>query len=610
MVNQFNRATFVTRIMGWLVFIGGCIVSSLSFFGALWLGLIFLPEQLLRDFVFVWDVVVLVFAFTYIGGVISELQRAEPLALDKFLHLPISSSSVFLLNYVGSSISLTLCTFVPLMLGLGVAMVVRYGSSMLAILVLIAVFFLMVTAVTHQFRGWIASLMSDKRRRRTLIAVGTALLVVASLTPMFINRSMERVIDGGAISPRRLARQQTAELRTRLAAEQITQEEFDQELVRIASERQRARQQQLNRYAAWGRMANAILPIGWLPHGIEGVIEQRWWTFFGCVFGMGAVAAFSLSRSYQTTLRLYRGGFDHVVGARTVDTSSTNAVAPTDATAATGVKPGFAPIRDNWLMKEIPMLSEHQAVVALATLRGLTRAPEAKLAIFFPIVILAILAGSSIFGQGRWGMSDDFQALSGLGICFFSMMGASQLIQNQFGFDRDGFRYFLLAPIRERDLLLGKNLALLPLALVLSTLALFAMQIVSPMRWTHFVATFFQLGTMFMVASLVGNLMSIYVPLAMKSGSLKPVNLKFSAALLQMLIFMLAPLGMVPAVMPLLVEWLLSASLGIEFPIYLLGSGFYLLIMVFVYRWAISWEGNRLHERKHKILDTVTHMNL
>ena len=42
---------------------------------------------------------------------------------------------------------------------------------MLLLLPLLAAFLLMVTGITHQFRGWLASLMVNPRRRRTVIGV-------------------------------------------------------------------------------------------------------------------------------------------------------------------------------------------------------------------------------------------------------------------------------------------------------------------------------------------------------------------------------------------------------------------------------------------------------
>ena len=49
---------------------------------------------------------------------------------------------------------------------------------MLPVLLLLAAFLLMVTALTYQFQGWLAALMSNPRRRRTVIMVMTVIFVL------------------------------------------------------------------------------------------------------------------------------------------------------------------------------------------------------------------------------------------------------------------------------------------------------------------------------------------------------------------------------------------------------------------------------------------------
>ncbi len=55
------------------------------------------------------------------------------------------------------------------MLGFAVAQVVQLGPKMLVAFPLIIMFVLMVSALTYQFRGWMASLITDKRRQRAVM---------------------------------------------------------------------------------------------------------------------------------------------------------------------------------------------------------------------------------------------------------------------------------------------------------------------------------------------------------------------------------------------------------------------------------------------------------
>jgi hypothetical protein len=244
----------------------------------------------------------------------------------------------------------------------------------------------------------------------------------------------------------------------------------------------------------------------------------------------------------------------------------------------------------------------------LMTLRNMARAPEAKLALLAPVVAVFVVGGVMLFRE-RAPVAEWVRPLVALGSSFLAMAGVSQLLQNQFGFDRDGFRAMLLAPAQETDFLVGKNAATAPLAIGLALIALIAQQLALPLHWSHFVASLFQLGTMYLVACLVGNLMSIMTPLGIASGSLKPVNFKLGTIILQFMLFFLAPLAMIPAVAPLGLEWLAQRfSWFPGVPFYLRGAAFYLLVLLLVYRPVIRWQAELLRERKWRILEAVTNV--
>src|SRR5581483_8318275 len=109
---------------------------------------------------------------------VSELQRSEALALNKFLHLPVYLSAVFLINYLSSLLSLTLIVFVPALLAFTLGLALGRGPLMLLLLPLLAAFFLAVTALTYQFQGWLAALMSNPRRRRNVIVLATIAIIL------------------------------------------------------------------------------------------------------------------------------------------------------------------------------------------------------------------------------------------------------------------------------------------------------------------------------------------------------------------------------------------------------------------------------------------------
>ena len=145
----------------------------------------------------VWDVVVGAFLFIWWIGLITTLQRSEAVSLDKFLHLPVSLGGAFALNYVSSLLNVSLILFVPVMVGLSLGLVFSNGPVMLLLLPLVAALLLAITAITYQFQGWLASLMVNKRLRRTVIALVTMGLVIVVQLPNLLNVFFsERTLSG------------------------------------------------------------------------------------------------------------------------------------------------------------------------------------------------------------------------------------------------------------------------------------------------------------------------------------------------------------------------------------------------------------------------------
>ena len=593
-VNQINKLTLISRVLLWLVVVGAVLAGISSFISVIgWSGWL-LPKEWSVALPLVWDGVILVFLSSWMLGVLTDLQRTEPLSLDKFLHLPVSPRGVFLLNYFSSLLTLTAVAFMPLMLGLSVAMGRHYGGAVWGGVGLVLCFLLMITAVTFQFRGWLARLMQDKRRRRFLVTVAALVLVVLSQIPLLLDLTLFR---SNARKKEREAEQQERAAISR----RVQDGELQDELIAALDERiKQRRAAETERFLRLAGAANRYVPPLWLAGGIDAFGRDQIWGGLAAGAGMLAIAVFSLQRSYRTTLRLYLGDAG-TLKPRGLNSEGTETMVSADSVANS--KPPA-----NWLEWQLPRLNEPQSAVMLMTLRNMVRAPEAKLAVIAPIFAVFLLGGLMLF-YDRAPSAEWVRPFVALGSSFLAMAGVSQLLQNQFGFDRDGFRALLLAPVSEVDFLIGKNAATAPLALGLALVTLIFQQIALPLQWTHFIASLFQTGTLYLVACLVGNLMSIMTPLGIASGSLKPVNFNLGTIIVQFLLFFLAPLAMVPAIAPLGLEWLserISFFPGV--PFYLLGAAFYLVVLLLVYRPLIRWQADLLRRRKWKILEAVTNV--
>ena len=194
------------------------------------------------------------------------------------------------------------------------------------------------------------------------------------------------------------------------------------------------------------------------------------------------------------------------------------------------------------------------------------------------------------------------RALMAYGAMAMILLSMIQLMGNQFGFDRGGFRVYVLCPAPRRDILLGKNLAILPLALVLSVFMVAMVQLVYPLTLDYLLALFPQFISMYLLFCLMANLLAILTPMAIAPGSFKPANTKVLPILLQFAFLFLFPLALAPTLLPLGLELLLEWQ-GV--PLCLILSILEAVVAIFIYRLLLHWQGNLLQSREKKILQVV-----
>ena len=545
------------------------VITGISaFIGSLALSYNLVARQSPSVVMYVWDGVVAVFLFFWLVVLSVELQRSELLPLEKFLHYPISVSGLFLINYVASVLSehIAVFLFIPAMLGLSLGLVIVRGVGMLWLFPLLLAFLLMVTAVTYQFRGWLAVLMLNKRHRRTVVTVVTLVSVLLFQLPYLSTR-----VFGGR--------------RSRRPA--ITSTEQAGQIAKTVS---------------------MTVPLGWLPYGALASAEGRYLPPVLGILGMTLIGAVSLRRSYRTTVRLYTGNYGSGQTKKTQTEKTTKAavIVPKEAVGnlpATLSQPAGA---RSFLEMQLPWISEQASAVAVTTFRSLTRAPEAKMVLLSPLIMIFIFGTSVLKMSSRPGeFSRPLMASAVLAMILFGM---GQLAGNQFSFDRGGFRNFVLAAAPRREILLGKNLALAPIILGLALVAMILLQVAFPMRLDYFVAALFQMVTMFLLYCLFSNFISILNPTATTAGSLKPaVKPSGKTLLFGLLTMALFPFALAPSMMPLGLEvglhWL-GWFPGI--PISLLFSLGEALAVGYLYSWVLDRQGELLQSRELRILEVVS----
>lgn len=579
-------ATLVATAVPLLV---GCFVA----------GIYVLPKATPEQLLYGWDAMVAGFVFFWAIGLLAELQRSESLSLSSFLHLPVSVRGAFVINYVSSLLRLSMILFLPVMMGFGLALVVAQGPRMLIVVPATLALLLMVTAVSYQFQGWLALLMSNPRRRRTVIMIVTIAFVMVfqlpNLARFFVSwppKSGPQQVD--------LA-QELGELDKEAATSAMDPAERQRRQNEILQKYQQQREERNRAVAikaksiAW--TMNLALPIGWLPLAVMTSADgQLGWALLATL-AMAGIGMGCLWRAYRTTIGLYQGQ-------ATRKASAAALAAAESAPEAMRAKPGKASA--GLLARHIAGVSEPVSAVALAGMQSMLRAPESKLMVLTPVILAAVFG--SIAWRSVGATNESLRALMGIAAIGTTLFAATQLMANQFGFDRAGFRVYVLCAASRRDILLGKNLAFAPTLLAIAALLLVVLQCIVPLRWDHLLAMAPQAVAMYLLFCLSMNLLSIYAPMYIAAGSLNPASPKLVPILLQLLMLMgVLPILEGATLLPLGVE-ALTSWLGWtgRAPVYLLLTTLQCAVVVQVYRWLIAWQGDLLRLREQRILEIVT----
>jgi hypothetical protein len=113
---------------------------------------------------------------------------------------------------------------------------------------------------------------------------------------------------------------------------------------------------------------------------------------------------------------------------------------------------------------------------------------------------------------------------------------------------------------------------------------------------------------MYLLFCIMTNLLSVFAPVHVAEGSLKPSNPKLSTVLLQLAMFaLLFPLSQGLTLLPLGIEALLR-MLGwpAHAPIYLVLSLAVCAVVVMIYHFSLAWIGGLFQTREQRILEIVT----
>jgi hypothetical protein len=559
--NQWSRSgklnAVLTMIFVWI----GFAVGAAGGLGGVLAGTFALAKAPPPVMLLVWDLIIVAFLFFWMIGIISELQRSETIDIGRMMHLPVSLRDIFIVNYLASHLTLSIILFLPAMLGLCLGLILGGRWSMVLMFPLVLGVVFMVTAWTYCLRGWLAVLMVNKRRRRAIVAGVTFGFILLSQLPSFAHLMRDR------------GRHRTLTAKSAPADEQTAARPADGDKPRLSPAI---------------LAAHKYVPFLWVGNGAMSLAGGNVWPAVLGAAGAFGIGGLGLRRAYKTTLGFYRG-------------------------QATSKKPAQKPkvvkvaaARKGLFDRSLPGVPDEAMALGSVFFRSLVRAPEVKMAMATNFLMLLFLGGMVLLRRSS-PLGDQFKPFAATGAVVFIFFGLSQLMCNQFGFDRGGFRQLVLLPVQRKWVLLGKNLAFLPAALGMGVTAL--MLVTLALRITPIVslAAGFQLVTAFLLVAMGANLLSVLLPHHVAQGSLKQTKTSATTSLLifvSRLLFM-AALGVlfIPPGMGLLISrvgWLPAASVNLLFSAVLAG------LLGLLYKLSLAPLGDLLQRRERQILKVVT----
>ena len=510
----------------------------------------------------VWDVIVGGFLFFWMVGIVSEIQRSEVIDISRMLHLPISLREIFLVNYLASHLTVSIIIFLPGMLGLSLGLIASKGWSMIWLVPLVLSFIFMITAWTYCLRGWLVALMVNKRRRQAIIAGVTMIFILLCQLPNLFSHVMRH------------------DRRHRRDTVESAQSEPQPKTPPAGRDGMNIGRAVL--------VAHHCVPFLWVGNGAMSLAMGKAWPAFLGVAGASLIGGLGLRRAYRGTLRFYQG--------QTTGKKCMRRPKVEKATVA----------GRNFLERQLPGVPEEAAALSLAFFRSLARAPEVKMALATNFFILLIFGGM-IFLRRSATIGEVFKPFVVTGAVAVMFFGMLQMMFNQFGFDRAGFRTLVLSPVPRKHILLGKNLSLLPIAGGIGLTLIGLVTLVLRTGFISFLIGGLQFAAAFLLLSMAGNLLSVLVPYRIAGGSLKPTKTSTLTTFMIMVSHMLFPTIVAPIFVPPTAGLLLSRLGWVPAgPATLLLSAVVLALVIFFYRRSLAGLGALFQRREKEILRVVT----
>ncbi|AMV32203.1 hypothetical protein VN12_08775 [Pirellula sp. SH-Sr6A] len=594
---RFNQVTHSSKLAQALGVLGMVFVAFATV--SVWIGGLLAGFFLTRlvgveNHYLIWDGLLVIAMVAWAIHVLNEAQRGDPITFDKILHLPIAPTQAFVVNYLSSLGSTVFLMTVGGYLGFILGTVFVLGWVGILFLIPVSCFLFAMTAVTYWLQGWLAAVMANPRKRQTvLVLIPIVIIVMVQIPVQVLNWLDDR--------NRARVEAKTTE-KDEAPAEGVKSEEANPTDAREARrlERETRRREALMRWKRAMTIANDTVPPLWPAGAVQAWTEpgHRWWLPLVTSFLLVAAGCLALRASYRSTLQYWRGEWEQGrrIG-RGGDTVRSRDVGREGTTVARRIP---------WIERRLPWSSEEVSAVATMTWTSMWRAPEVKLYLFLPLLAPAILG--MVFRKGLSGVNDYWKGLVLCGFSAFVMLVASAVSGNMFGYDRAGFRAFVLSPMDRRNLLMGRNLAYAPLVAALSLGSTLVFCVLYQVGWGMAIHTMLISLSMLAPYLLVMNWMAILTPFPMASGSVQPKHFDFGAVVLNLVLSMILPIILGVSLIPLGVQYLVGEWVPAwrGWPVGILLSVLLLITGGWLHRKVLPNQAKLLEKREKELLRIVT----
>jgi hypothetical protein len=525
----------------------------------------------------IYTVAVLVF---WMIDFMSEIQKGDLVDMGELLYLPVTLREVYLFHFVASLACPAFILTAPAGCALALGCAVSVHPLLLLAVAPVLLLEMALAAWVYHVRSWIARLMVNKRRGRSIVAFLTLAMVLLFQTPHLLTRVVAHDARNNLHAPAAPELDGVPPPEANALVEQ-----FDRDMEAYRKQRIETRQ---SRRALYQKILPAV-PPAWLAVAAGGLAEGR--LFPEAVPATGGLALLGLAglgMGYRSARRHYYG----TVGGKS------RARRPERAAAT--VKPPLT-------LKGLPFVSEQTAAMAWAFLLTWWRQPQMRNG-----MIITLFIGAGVFILPMAMKSGD-QFVSGamlpVLVIGWPLLSGGVYLFNAFGADPEGFRALVLMPAPRRSLLLGVNLGLYPLVGGVSAVFTGLMAVLAQPGWQTALACLLLSVQVYVLVSAGGNFVSVLLPYRFqwpggggrrkRGAGGKPVLPGFAA-------LGCIALAMAPALGILGLDLVLRETQQLtRIPIGLLGAALLLMGSVTVYRFLLPHAAHLLEAREQRILEIL-----